>query len=389
MLVEGAKILAVGVGAADVPPDAEEMDFGDATIMPGLIDAHMHTFGMDSLALGGLMSARETGRALRAASELGELLEAGFTSARCLGSSVGPDLSRAIAAGLIKGPRLVAAGEFISTTAGTWGGKPAALLPEGRACAVADGPVEMRRRVRQRLQEGTDFIKLGLTKGRPNDINKAWGDDPFGQLLAMSDEELAAAVDEAHRNGFKVSVHAIGDQAVAQALDHGVDIIEHGYAISEETRKRLAHAQTPVVTTLSQLHYHRMAFDEFGYSRQERVSFEAHWKAMLESFRTGLEAGVKFVLGTDLIGRPTHPLAFAAKEFELAVAGGMEATEALRAGTVLGAEILGISTQTGQLTQGYDADIVVVNGSAVDDVRRLQQPICVIKSGQFALNRLG
>ena len=383
VLVDTGKITAVGACGTLDGRCAEVIDFGDATILPGMIDAHMHTFGMDSTALGPLFTARETGRALRAAGELSELLRAGFTAARCLGSSIGPDLSRAIANGEIPGPRLVAAGEFLSSVGGTWGGDPKDKLPRGRACAVASGPDEMRQRVRERVEEGANFIKLGLSKGAPDDANKAWGDDPYGQVMTMSDDEVAAAVDEAHRNGMKVSVHAIGEESVAQALRHGIDIIEHGYAISEQTRALIVSSQTPVVTTLSQIHFHMAAFDAFNYPERERRSYLLHWQAMNEGLTEGLRAGVKFVLGTDLIGKPTHPLAAAAKEFELVVAAGMPVMQALRAGTVLGAEILGVGTKTGALVTGLDADIVVVQGDVRADVTALQSPVCVLKGGDI------
>lgn len=383
ILLESGKIAAVGHFDAGRADGATEIDFHDATLMPGLIDAHMHTFGLDSTRLDGLFEARETGRALRAAGELSELLDAGFTSARCLGSSVGPDLATAIKNGFLPGPRLIAAGEFISTPQGTWGGKPRTLLPAGRACAIGSGPAELRQRVRERVAEGADFIKLGLSVGKPDDSNKAWGDDPYGQLMTMSDEEASAAVDEAHRHGLRVSAHAIGEDCVAQALRVGVDIIEHGYAISEQTRRRLTETQTPVVTTLSQIHFHIQAFEPFGYSQRDRNSYLAHWDAMTKSLQAGLDTGVKFVLGTDLIGRPTHPLAAAAKEFQLVVEAGMTPHAALRAGTVLGAELLGLFSETGSLSKGLSADIIAVPGSPLNDISTLQHPICVLKGGDI------
>ncbi|WP_018182491.1 metal-dependent hydrolase family protein [Kaistia granuli] len=382
VLVEAGRIVAVGPDAAvPRPAGVATADLGDATLLPGLIDAHMHTFGMPSTGLGALNTEREPYRALRAAGELRELLEAGFTSARCLGSSVGPDLRRAIDEGHVEGPRLVVAGQFISSTGGTWDAPP---LPSswGRAqTAIADGVDEIVQTVRERARAGADFIKLGLSKGGVQDRYHAWGDDPHAQVTTYSVEEVRAAVDEAHRNGMKVSAHAIGTAAVNLALDGGVDVIEHGYAIDDETRARLVDEGKIVVTTISQLHFHRAAYDAFHYPDWERDVYERHWQAMRRDFELGLQAGIRFALGTDLIGKPTHPLARAAKEFELAVEWGMSPDEALRAGTIGGAEALGIAAETGSLDMGKSADLVAVAGG-LSDLADLARPIFVMKQGR-------
>jgi imidazolonepropionase-like amidohydrolase len=386
VLVEDGRIAAAGPDqTVSRPGDAITIDLGDATLLPGLIDAHMHTFGMSSLGLAALNTEREPYRALRAAGELRELLHAGFTSARCLGSSIGPDLRRAIDEGHVEGPRLVVAGQFISSTGGTWDAPP---LPSswGRATtAVADGVEQIVQAVRERARSGADFIKLGLSKGGVQDRYHAWGDDPHAQATTYSVEEVRAAVDEAHRNGMKVSAHAIGLAAVNLALDGGVDIIEHGYAIDDETRARLVGEGKIVVTTISQLYFHRAAYDEFHYPVWERDVYERHWLAMRRDFELGLKAGIRFALGTDLVGKPTHPLARAAKEFELAVEWGMAPDAALRAGTILGAEALGIAGATGSVTGGKSADLIAVAGR-LSNLADLASPILVMKQGELVRN---
>jgi imidazolonepropionase-like amidohydrolase len=383
VLIEAGRIMAAGPDASVArPPEAIAIDLGAATLLPGLIDAHMHTFGMPSNGLGALNTEREPYRALRAAGELRELLHAGFTSARCLGSSIGPDLRRAIDEGHIEGPRLVVAGQFISSTGGTWDAPP---LPSswGRAqTAVADGVDQIVQAVRERARAGADFIKLGLSKGGTQDRYHAWGDDPHAQVTTYSVNEVRAAVDEAHRNGMMVSAHAIGTAAVNLALDGGVDIIEHGYAIDEATRSRLVAERKIVVTTISQLFFHRAAYDEFHYPAWERDVYERHWVAMQRDFEQGLKAGIRFALGTDLIGKPTHPLARAAKEFELAVEWGMSPDAALRAGTFCAAEALGIAADTGSLVAGKSADLIAV-ANAHEGVIGLNDPILVMKQGQL------
>ncbi len=390
VLVRGGRIVAIGESSS-VPhsDDARNIELGACTLMPGLIDAHMHTFGVDSMKLDTLATEHAGYRAARSLSELREMLHAGFTGARCLGSTIGPQVRRAIDEGFAEGPDLKAAGAFISSTSGTWdsGGVPLDLARAGGE--LADGPDGLRRAVRERVRQGADFIKLGLSKGGVRDRYHAWGDDPLAQVVCFSLEEVRAAVEEAHRNGLKVSAHAIGDPAVRLALDGGIDIVEHGYGIAAETRLRLAEAQKPVVTTLSQIHYHRQAYEPFRYPEWEREVYERHWQFMSGDFRLGLEAGVRFVLGTDLIGGPTHPLKEAAMEFVLATELGMKPEDALRAGTILAAEVLGIEADAGSLSVGKRANLIAVAGNPVEDISTLRRPLLVAKDGRVVFDRNG
>lgn len=385
VLVESGRIVAIGRdNELPQPAGSALVDLGSATLMPGMIDAHMHTFGVDSMRLNTLATEREGYRVGRALSELREMLQAGFTSARCLGSTIGPEVRRVIDEGFAEGPALRAAGAFISSTSGTWDTKAVPLAAARAGGELADGPHALRQAVRERVRDGADFIKLGLSKGGVHDRYHAWGDDPLAQVAAYSHEEVLAAVEEAHRNGLKVSAHAIGEAAVRLALDCGVDIIEHGYGITPETRARLVSESKIVVTTISQLHFHRAAYEPFHYPQWERDVYERHWQIMQRDFQLGLKEGVRFALGTDLIGAPTHPLKEAAMEFILATEWGMTRDQALVAGTMTAAEVLGVASQTGSIETGKLADLVAFPENPLNDISTVKHPVFVMKNGRVA-----
>ncbi|KRG16990.1 hypothetical protein ACA29_01655 [Lederbergia galactosidilytica] len=204
----------------DDPENATVYDLGDKTVMPGLIDAHMHFFAVPSHELHKLITTPDVERVLRGAGEAAKMLEAGITAARCLGSTVSPALRKAINEGHIPGPRLVVAGEFIVASGGTW----YEIMQEDE---VADGTEEVRKKVRERITQGANVMKVGLSKGKMDDLNSSWGDNPYETLPAYSLEEVKALTDEAHINHLQVSAHCIGDAAVNLALDGNVDVIEH------------------------------------------------------------------------------------------------------------------------------------------------------------------
>ncbi len=361
---------------AKYPDNAIIYDLGDKTIMPGIVDAHMHFFAVPSHQLYKMFTESETYRTLRGAGEAEKMLYAGITAARCLGSSVTPSIRRAINEGHILGPRLVAAGDFIISTGGTWDD----VTPKSE---FADGVDGVRRKVRERVSQGVNVIKIGLSKGKIGDHNVSWGDDPYTNLLSYSLEEVSAITEEAHLNNLKVSAHCIGDESVNLAIDGNVDVIEHGYAISEATRERIVEKQIPVVTTISQLYFHEKAANPYDYSEEDKAIYQKHMEAMKESFELGLKAGVKFVLGTDLIGYPTHPQDKAAKEFELVVNWGMDPEKAIVAGTKLSAEIIGMEDTIGTIEVGKFADIIGFDGDPIADITSLQHVNFVMKNGEL------
>jgi imidazolonepropionase-like amidohydrolase len=387
LIIDGRVAETGHVKAVTAPPDAEIIDLGARTAMPGMIDAHMHFFGVPSDHLEQLPTEREAYRALRAAGEARKMLEAGVTAARCCGSSVGPDLRRAIDEGHVPGPRIMAAGEFICSTSGTWDHIGFPLDWVRSLDMIADGIEAVREIVRKRVRRGSTVIKVGLSKGGVNDKYHAWGDDPLKQVTPYSLEEVKALVAEAHLNKLKVSAHCIGDEAVRCALDSGVDTIEHGYGITDDTRKRIVDSNALVVTTICQLYFHRAAYEKFHYPEWQRNAYDAHIKQMRIDFEKGLKAGVRFALGTDLIGFPTHPQCFGPREFELVVEWGMGEMDAIVAGTRTGAEAMGMGQHIGTLEKGRFADIIAMAGDPIRDIMELQRVTFVMLGGKVVVDR--
>ena len=388
VLVLEDRIAAIGPrDAIDAPSETEVVDLGRRTITPGMVDAHMHFFGVPSDQLNLLATEREAYRVLRAAGEARKMLEAGITAARCLGSSIGPDLRRAINEGHVPGPRLMAAGEFICSTSGTWDHIALPIDWARSLDMIADGVEGVREVVRRRVRRGSSVIKVGLSKGGVDDRYHPWGDDPLNQVASYSLEEVKSLVAEAHLNKLKVSAHCIGDEAVRYALDGGVDVIEHGYGITEDTRKRLVDENALVVSTIAQLYYHRAAYDEFHYADWQQAIFERHIRQMRTDFEKGLREGVRYALGTDLVGAPTHPLWMGAREFEFAVEWGMDPIQAIAAGTSVSAEALGLERHIGTIETGKLADIIAMDGDPSRDITELQRVNFVMFGGNVVVDR--
>jgi imidazolonepropionase-like amidohydrolase len=392
ILIEDNRIVEVGHhDAIDVPPSATVHDLGDRTILPGLIDAHMHFYGVPSNQLYAAPFEADAYRALRAAGEARRMLEAGFTAARCCGSSIGPALRRGIEDGHVLGPRLIAAGEFVCNTGGTFDPNSTFSVPLDWARAegmFADGADGLRELVRRRIRTGSSVIKIGLSKGDGHHLFPVWGADPYDQVVSMAPDEVEAVTTEAHRNKLKVSAHAIGDAAVRAALEFGIDTIEHGFGISDETRRMLVDRNALVVTTLSVMNVLKTRGDEWGYSDVQKKIVQRHVDVQRADFERGLDAGVRYALGTDFVGSPTHPNDMAAVEFELAAEFGMTTSQVLAAGTSIGAEAIGLEHSIGRLEVGKLADLVAVPNDPTKDISVLHNVDFVMQDGRVIVNRL-
>jgi imidazolonepropionase-like amidohydrolase len=352
--VEGDRIVEVTSSQPRVGADATVLDAPDATLLPGLIDCHVH-FAMS----GGpdWLSEMQESYALgcwRAAIHARRTLEAGFTTVRTLGGRPGADvaLRDAQAAGIVTGPRVVAANLAICMTGGhgAWIGRE------------ADGTDDVRKAVREQLKAGADCIKLIATGGVMTP-----GVQPGSQQLG--DDELRAGIDEAHKAGRKVAAHAHGSNGIKAAVLAGVDSIEHGSFMTDEIIDLMKQHGTFFSATLC-------SAQGFVDAPENSVADWAMAKAavvrvaLAESFSRAYQAGVRLVLGTDA-GTPFNRHGENARELALMVKLGVDPQDALRAGTRNSAELLGRLDELGTINPGKTADLVLVKGNVVADIDQL------------------
>jgi imidazolonepropionase-like amidohydrolase len=355
-------------------PDATRVDAPDATLLPGLIDCHVHfamSGGPDWLAE---MKESYALSCWRAAIHARKTLDAGFTTVRTLGGRDGADIALRDAqiAGIVSGPRIVACNLAICMTGGhgAWIGRE------------TDGPDDMRKAVREQLRAGADCIKLIATGGVMTP-----GVQPGSQQLA--DVELRAGVEEAHKAGRKVAAHAHGSDGIKAAVLAGVDSIEHGSFMTDEIIDLMKERGTFFSATLCSAQgfvdapANSVADWAMAKAAQVRVALDG-------SFRAAYAAGVRLVLGTDA-GTPFNRHGDNARELALMVKLGVDPLDALRAGTRNSAELLGKLDTIGTLEPGKAADMVLVRGNVVADISRLCQPEnirLVVQNGKIA-KRLG
>jgi imidazolonepropionase-like amidohydrolase len=377
IIIQGRTIKSVEAGYV-APEGAAIIDLKQHTCMPGLIDLHVH-LSLQTTANSTVESIgfNPTDYTIRAVANAEKTLMAGFTSVRDLGAPPGVStaLRDGINLGLVKGPRIQAAGN-VSSTGGH--GDPAnglnALLTNapGLDRSIADGPDGARKVVRMRYRERFDLIKIATTGGVLS-LAKS-GDAPL-----LSDAELAAIVQTAKDYNMPLVAHAHGAEGMKRAIRAGVQTIEHGTFLDEEGMKLMKERGTWLVPTISAGKFVADRAKEKGFFQEiVRVKAEAIGPQIQATFGRAYKAGVKVAFGTD---QGVAPHGDNAKEFQFMVEAGMPAIEAIRAATLNGATVMGMEKDLGTIEAGKLADIVAVQGDPVKDITTMMKMAMVMKDG--------
>jgi imidazolonepropionase-like amidohydrolase len=372
VLVQGERIVEVGTSVKH-PAGAEVIDLGDRTLLPGLIDAHIHLFlhpGQEDLQTV-LESVPQ--RTIMATLGARDDLTAGFTAERDMGTEgAGPAdtaVRDAIDRGEIPGPRLRISGNAVNTLGGhedAIGYNPAQhVLPNADYANNADQLVEV---IREQFKQGADFIKIYETG--PDTVRDGRLSTPY----QYTEVELAAAVHEAARVGKRVAVHANGEPGTLFAVQAGVESVDHAYQLSGETMRLMKEKVIFAVPTFTISEYFVTHPLTPGGGPHEQELLDLH----AQEFRKQLAAGVPMALGSDV---GPFPHGTQAREFVLMVKYGMSPLAVLQADLINGAKLLDWDGQIGELKAGYLADVVVVPGNPLEDVGVLGHVEFVMKGG--------
>jgi len=386
VIVRGDKIVDAGSNLP-LPMGAQVIDLGDATLSPGFMDAHTHLTADYS----GNYNERRlqeldlnvSEQAIHATVFARATVEAGFTTVRDLGSRfvasrefVDVALRNSINKGTIVGPRMLVATKGIGATGGHF--DPTSGFRDflfGRepdyTDGIANGPDEIRKAVRFEVKNGADVIKAAVSGG----------------VLSLADEvdtpqltpaEMAALVDESHRLRRKVAVHCHGDQAAREAIEAGVDSIEHGSFMKPETLAMMKKKGTYLTPTLMASEWIMGKLANYPAALQEKA--KAAFNARSEMFRNAVKMGVKISLGTDAA---VYPHGENAKEFKLMVDLGMSPIDALKSATTSDAELFGVAQKLGTLEKGKLADVIAVPGDPTTDITATARVSFVMKEGKI------
>jgi imidazolonepropionase-like amidohydrolase len=365
VLIEGDRIRDV----SDRPIKsgaAETIDLRGRTLMPGLIDAHVHVIAVDAI-LARLSDRPVTLLTLQAAKVLEGMLQRGFTTVRDAGGADG-GLAEAVDEGLVRGPRIFPSGMALSQTGGHGDTRPRTQSVETCACCaggmagsrIADGVAECRRAARDELRKGATQIKILASGGVASPYDPIWN-------LQYSEEEVRAIVEEAHAWHTYVLAHAYSPEAIRRSIDFGVRSIEHGNLIDRATAEHVAGANgfvVPTLVTYDALHRHGR---EFGFSEISMAKLAEVREAGLGSLELLQRAGVKIGYGTDLLG-PMHR--YQSREFVLR-AEAMAPFDIIRSATIVNAELLNRAGELGVVAPGARADLIAVDGDPLADISLL------------------
>lgn len=375
IIVKDGRIEAVSpVQSADIPKGTEVIDLQGHTLLPGLIDMHVHLtsgggyHGYESLKL------TDERRAILGVVHAKQTLMAGFTTVRNVGASSFGDvaLRDAIDDGDIPGPRMLVSGPPIGITGGHCSDNN--LLPaeyEISGEGVADGPWAARRAVRRNIKYGADLIKTCSTGGVLSKGTKVGAPQ-------YTVEELTALIDEAHSRGLKVASHAHGAEGIINALVAGADTIEHASFIDDEGIRLAIENKAALSMDIYVTEYILGEGASAGILEESLEKERRTGATQRANFRKAVEAGATIVYGTDA---GVYPHGQNAKQLSRMTKFGMTQLQALQSATVTAAEVLGLGYDIGKIEVGYAADLIAVKGDPIKDITLLESPSIVIKSG--------
>jgi imidazolonepropionase-like amidohydrolase len=377
ILVEGERIKAVGT-SVEHPQGAKIIDLGDTTLLPGLIDAHVHLFlhpGAEDLQT---VEESVPWRTILAEQAAKADLMAGFTAERDMGTegagSADTAVRNAIDQGLVPGPRMRISGNAIDILGGHEDANhfnPAQhVLSNADYANSAEQLVEV---IREQHKEGSDFAKIYET-GPDRMVQDGKNGGVLHTPYQYTEAQLAAAVAEAHRLGTTVGVHAMGEPGTLYAAQAGVASIDHATQLSDETMRLMREKHIPAVPTFA-------IFDYFAHHRESQDQAAAE-SALLDykiaEFKKQVAAGIPFAVGSDV---GPFPHGTQAVEMELMVRYGMKPLAVLQADMIEGAKVLGWEGQIGELKPGYYADVVAVPGNPLNDISVVEHVSFVMKGG--------
>ena len=379
--IEGNRITAVDDGFVDpanMDGEVTIIDLSDKFVLPGLMDMHVHLLSeLGPNTRTDALQVTTSMQALQGALHAKRTLHAGFTTVRDLGGK--PEaiyaLRDAIDQGVVPGPRILAAGSSIAATGGHGDvdGFKAELLTLWTPDTICDGPYDCRHATRYAIKYGADWIKITATGG-------VLSDTATGTDQQMTDDELREIMKTAHSLGVKVAAHAHGTNGINAALKAGVDSIDHGTFLDDESIKLFKRTGAYLVPTL--LPGHKVPATMEGnpfFTDAIKAKARAAAAASKASFGKAYKGGVKIAFGTDS-GVTRHGAN--AEEFALMVDGGMSEMEAIRSATVVAAELIEMSDSLGTIEPGKLADMIAVDSSPLDDISVLENVRAVIKDGE-------
>ena len=354
------------------------IDLSEYTVLPGLIDGHSHLtstyfdtsidayeMGIASYGVLGTLYAKKT-------------LEAGFTTVRDVGGVFYSDvaLRDAINKDWIPGPRMYVSGKSLTMTGGhgAWGNWLAPHMKlEPNPGFPADGEDEVRKQTRTLIKNGVNLIKINATGGFGTSKS-------IPGAASFTIEEMKAAVQEANKNGLKVAAHAHGADGIKNAIKAGVNSIEHGTFLDDESIQLMETQKVYLVMDLLAAHYELIEKNDDFSDKKTNVSNQEMFQKLLGNFNKAYTQGVKMAFGTD---SGIYPHGRNAEQFNLMIKAGMKEIDAIKSATIIAAELIGIEDKTGSIEEGKWADIIAIKGNPLEDITLLEKVEFVMKDGKI------